>query len=251
MRLVILFICLIQLSGCAYKSIIISPKKNSDVYIGQNPDWNNDLFLQSHSILNDQIPLSKLLKQQNGGPGTYSVFLSNDQVFIEAKAEEQGSDTSTITGTYFNKYTRDTFSFVIHSSGIEGQMKKSDGSDDSFNFELVSRFDDFLDTTEQFHFSKARNYIIDKGICELYTGQVSSQYKGTYNYLVVNDPTKFSAPIKTVSFIYILVEEVELELEVICKDVFQSKCPEGYKVEMYNHKLLNQTIRCECKNNSK
>lgn len=238
-------ILLLAMTGCAYKSVIIVPRNNGDATILYNRLIDSINNPPSNSILNNTISSKELLDRKSTGVGYVHIFLSNSNMFIDAKQVYQNSDLAFLQGTIFNKTTNDTLNFSIEYSLQEMEYLITKQRRENFILNLIPTEKFRSDSLKQeFVFSKTKNFIIQDDIFELYTGEIYHKKTNTFKYVIVNDPEEFSKTLMSVCILTI----VDLESAAAdCKAKFKNQCPKGYEAKLFWSWLLYKNVNCECK----
>ncbi len=234
------------LTGCAYKSIIIAPRNTGDTTVICNRSSDSLSNQNSNTILNNPISLNKLFGDESKNDGSFFIFMSNSNLFIEAEVNSQNLDTSTLKGTVYDKMRNDTLNFELKYSTNGVSQSITNKKQDSFVLNLILDEKYRNDSLKQsFYFSKTKNFEIQENILELYTGEVKYEKQEGFSYIIINDPSKFSKTLKAVCILTI----VDLEAAAIrCKSKYKNECPKGYEAKIYwRMSLIYKDVYCECK----
>lgn len=246
MRIALGLLLFLQLTSCAYKSIIMSPRKGSSTTINYTQP-NIAVASTSNTILDDSISLAQFFVNKKQEKGSLDIFMSNSSLFIKARQVEN-DDSTTFNVTVYNKVKKDTIIYILKYSNYTFKDSVKINTDGSFIFNLSSNEQGKSSEADSFKFlfKKTKNFTIQDEIFELYTGEVTNPNLETFKYVIINDPEEKKLP--PVCILTIVDTDI---LSKQCNTKYQAKypCPKGQTYAATLHwswKIIYKNITCDC-----
>ncbi len=178
--------------------------------------------------------------------GAFQTYVTNDSLYLEAKSTFISKDSIVLSGSFGNKTKSDTLDFemVINLKGTSNKIRKVRGS-------YILTIDIFEPefSHKEFVIKKSKNYVVQDGLLNMYTGKITDTLGNSYNYVVLDDPNYIDMPIGTVGYLVTVAGKRIDEYKEKCRATYRNNCHD-YKLK-FSHGFITGTrtqIYCDCKN---
>lgn len=238
-------ICL--LSSCAYKSINVSSKIKRSTIININAK-NDTIPQDKNSILTDPVSLEFLKRiDGNSDHGQFSIFITTDSTYIEAKSTVLTKDSISIRGIVLFNQKRDTLHFKLSYRYKIDPVNLTKLSDNSYTVKFKDNSGNNKDSSSTYALTKVKNFIIQDNMLELLTGEAQKNNGKLFKYVVLNDPSKpdyYLTSIKLLDGAFLSDEDYN-KYTTQCREHKVIKCKNGYDIDL-DFQWTKFYVICKC-----